>query len=243
MTMHQETGTDVTRGQGARLGETVANATSASSAWRVPFVMPIAAILTVGLMFSMSKMIATEFSPEDKSEVYSFQINPVEEIKAPVDVELEPDPLVEVEIPPAAPKVAIDQGAAVKVAINDYVTDAPPITLPPIEISSSPIIPDKEVQPIVRIPPTIPARFLQGNHSGYCQMRFNVSAEGQPYDVAATNCTHNVLEGASKKAVLKWKYTPKIQNGGAVARHGLETKIRFNLADGKGKRLPLPSGY
>lgn len=244
MMMHQKEGIAENIEQGATLGGNTTNAIPTSGAWRVPFVMPVAAVLTVGLMLSMSKMIATEFTPQDKSEIHSFQINPVVEEPPIMMLIDEPDPLTEVEIPPAAPKIATDQATAVQLADNKYVTDAPPLSLPSIEIGiSSPIMPDKDAQPIVRIPPTMPARFLQGNNSGYCEMRFNVSAEGQPYDVTAKNCTHNVLEGSSKKAVLKWRYTPKIQNGGAVARHGVETRIRFDLADGKGKRLPLPSGY
>jgi len=241
---HHNTGAVLKIHQAKPLDGRGADASSPSSAWRVPFVMPMAAVLTVGLMLSMSKMIATEFSPQDKSEVYSFQINPVVE-EPPIDIAIdEPDPLVDVEIPPARPKVSIDPIPAVKVASNDYISDAPPLTLPPIEFNSSnPIIPDKEAQPLVRIPPTFPTRFLQGNHSGYCEMRFNVSAEGKPYDVAATNCTHNMLEGASKKAVLKWSYAPKIQNGGAVARQGVQTRIRFDLSDERGKKLPLPSGF
>jgi len=215
------------------------------TAWfRAPLVMPLAAVLTVGLTFSMAQLIATEFQPQDKSEAVKFEINPVEKI---IDIKLridEPDILEKVETPPPPPTTGMDVAEPVKEPAIKIVSVNPDFELPEIDFGGTGYVkPDTNEKPIVRIPPVMPARFQQGDASGYCKMRFSVSPNGQPFDVTASQCTHKILERASQKAVLNWKYNPKIVNGRAVSRSGVETKIRFDLADERGNRLPVPDGY
>ena len=98
-------------------------------------------------------------------------------------------------------------------------------------------------QPLVRIPPTFPPRFSQGNHSGYCTVRFDVSPQGQPINIETPICTSDLLKEPTIKFVQKWKYRPKIKEGQPVERLGIETKIRFDLQEENGILLPLPEGY
>ncbi len=102
---------------------------------------------------------------------------------------------------------------------------------------------DRDAQPLTRVPPEMPRRFLEGDNSGYCDVRFNVSPEGTPVDVDTTRCTDSELERSTVKSVEKWTFSPKIVNGRAVSRSGVEAKVRYVLTDERGKKLPLPSGY
>ena len=100
---------------------------------------------------------------------------------------------------------------------------------------------DRDAQPLVRIPPQIPPRFLHSSdHSGYCHVKFNVSPSGQPFDVATTYCSSPYLKHATIKSVQKWKYNPKIVNGKPVARYGVESRITFSVQDERGRILPFP---
>ena len=74
--------------------------------------------------------------------------------------------------------------------------------------------------------------------SGHCKVRFDVSPEGAPFNVQATYCTQSLFERASIKSVQKWKYNPKIVDGRAVARSGVESKITFKLTDERGRMIP-----
>ena len=94
-----------------------------------------------------------------------------------------------------------------------------------------------------RIAPTVPPRFTQGNYSGYCTVRFDVTSEGQTYNIETLKCSSDQLESATIKSVKKWKYCPKVVDRKAVTRTGIESKIRFDLIDENGKKLPLPDGY
>lgn len=207
--------------------------------------LPLAAVATIGLTLSMAALIATEFTPQDKIETASFEINPrVDDIVEPLRPE-KPDPLKEVETPPPPPVVATIKTAAVDLPIIKVVGKTMEFKMDDLSFGEAiKVIPmDTNTTPLVRIPPIFPNRFLQGDVSGYCRVRFDISAEGQPFNVQTTTCTSGQLKSATVKSVQKWKYAPEIQNGRPVSRSGLETTIRFDLAGDSGEILPLPSGY
>ncbi len=205
---------------------------------------PLAAVFTVLLFLAMRALISKDFVPQDKSETASFEINPkVEDIKV-VEREQKIDKVKKVTTPPPPPQIERSKAdkptekiASIEGAIPEF--EAPKIDAQNFKIAVS----DRDAQPLVRIPPIVPPRFLQGDNSGYCKVRFDVSPEGQPFNITTTVCTAKVLERATVKNVQKWKYNPKIVDGRSVSRSGVETTIRFNLQDERGKILPVPRGY
>ncbi len=205
---------------------------------------PLAAVFTVLLFLAMRALISKDFVPQDKSETASFEINPkVEDIKV-VEREQKIDQVKKVTTPPPPPQIErakadkpTEKIASIEGAIPEF--EAPKIDAQNFKIAVS----DRDAQPLVRIPPVFPPRFLQGDNSGFCKVRFDVSPEGQPFNVVNTVCTSKLLERATIKNVQKWKYNPKIVDGRSVSRSGVETTIRFDLQDERGRTLPLPSGY
>jgi len=212
---------------------------------RYGVVLPLAAVFTVGLTLTMAALVAAEFTPQDKTEVASYEINPVvDDIKDPVR-EIRLEPLKKVEVPPPAPKLPTEKSGKYKEPIIEVAGKEIEFKIADLDFVRNFDIQtfDKDPAPLVRIPPVIPNRFLQGDHSGYCRVRFDISANGKPLNVTVALCTSKQLSAPSIKSVQKWNYTPKIQNGRAVSRSGLETTIRFDLKDKRGELLPLPKGY
>jgi len=205
---------------------------------------PLAAVFTVLLFLAMRALISKDFVPQDKSETASFEINPkVEDIKV-IERETKVDKVKKVITPPPPPQIERAKADKPTEKIASIEGAIPEFESPKIDASNFKItVSDRDAQPLVRIPPIFPPRFLQGNNSGYCKVRFDVSPEGQPFNVATTTCTSRQLESATKKSVQKWKYNPKIVDGRSVARTGVESTIRFDLQDERGKKLPLPSGF
>lgn len=117
------------------------------------------------------------------------------------------------------------------------------LLVPKIDSSFKSTVSDRDAQPLVRIPPSLPPRFMHSNNSGFCNVLFDVSAEGQPFNVQTTFCTSKLLERASIRSVQKWKYNPKIVDHQPVSRTGVESTIRFQLLDERGQPYPLPPGY
>jgi len=212
---------------------------------RYGVVLPLAAVFTVGLTLTMAGLVAAEFTPQDKTEVASYEINPVvEDIPDHIrDIRL--DPLQLVEVPPPAERLPTDKSDLVREPIVEVISEEIVFEVADLDFDKAfdlQVI-DRDPAPIVRIPPVIPSRFLQGDHSGYCRVQFDIGANGKPLNVTVALCTSKQLSAASIKSVQKWNYTPEIQNGRAVSRSGLETTIRFDLTDERGRLLPLPSGY
>jgi len=87
---------------------------------------------------------------------------------------------------------------------------------------------DRDAQPIVRIPPIVPP---SATVSGYCNVRFNVTIDGTPFDIKSTSCTDYIFELAAIESVQKWKFNPKIRDGRAMERSGVETRVKFFIAD------------
>ncbi len=88
---------------------------------------------------------------------------------------------------------------------------------------------DGEYLPIVRVAPIYPNRALSRGLEGYVDLMFTVTTAGTVRDPVVTYSTSSLFESAAKKAVLKFKYKPRIVDGQPVDVPGVETRIRFEL--------------
>lgn len=198
--------------------------------------IPVAAFVTISLFVLMMTLIAEEFKPQDKLENASFEINPkVEDIKV-IKRETKVDKVKKVVTPPPPPTIErakadkpTERIASLEGAIPEF--EAPKIDRTNFKIAVS----DRDAQPLVRIPPIMPTR---AEKSGHCQVKFDVSPEGQPFNVVATYCTQKLFERATIKSVQKWKYNPKIVDGRSVSRSGVVNKVTYKLTDERGRLIP-----
>ncbi len=198
--------------------------------------IPIAAFVTVALFIFMKILISGDFKPQEKSEAANFEINPtVEDIKV-VKRTTKIDKVKKVITPPPPPQIERQQAAKPQEAIASLEGAIPEFEPPKIDRQNFKIqVSDRDAQPLVRIPPIMPPR---AEKSGHCNVKFDVSPEGQPFNVSATYCTQSLFSRASIKSVEKWKYNPKIVDGRSVSRSGVESKITFRLTDERGKIIP-----
>ncbi len=198
--------------------------------------IPFAALVTVGLFVLMTVLISAEFEPQEKLAAASFEINPkVEDIKV-IERETKVDKVQKVVTPPPPPMIERAQADKPTEAIASLEGAVPDFEAPKIDRGNFKIaVSDRDAQPLVRIPPIMPTR---ADKSGHCTVRFDVSPEGQPFNVEATYCTQSLFSRSSIKSVQKWKYNPKIVDGRSVARSGVESKITFRLTDERGRIIP-----
>ncbi len=198
--------------------------------------IPLAAFLTFMLFLGMKALITGDFKPEKKLAAANFDINPqVDDIKVVIR-ETKVQEIKKVVTPPPPPQIERQQAAKPTEAIASLEGAIPEFEAPKIDRSNFKItVSDRDAQPLVRIPPIMPPR---AEKSGHCRVKFDVSPEGQPFNVVATFCTETLFKRASTKSVQKWKYNPKIVDGRATARKGVESKITFKLADERGRIIP-----
>ena len=198
--------------------------------------MALAALVVFGLFMLMIYLISGDFKPGEKSENTSFEINPVIEDVETIERETKIDRVEQVQTPPPPPMIERAQADKPTERIATLDGAVPEFEAPKIDQTSFKIaVSDRDAQPLVRIPPQMPPN---ADRSGHCNVRFDVSPDGQPFNVQTTSCTDTVFKRASIRSVEKWKYQPKIQDGVAVGRTGVESKITFRLTDERGNIIP-----
>jgi len=138
-------------------------------------------------------------------------------------VELEPPPVA-----PDVPKLAVSSGGV----DNNIMTLAPTIdtssAMTGIKLGGGS---DRDVMPLVRINPDYPPRALSRGIEGWVQIQFTITATGTVKDAVVVKSSSQMFEEAAIKAILRWRYNPKIENGEGVERVGMQTILRFELED------------
>lgn len=94
---------------------------------------------------------------------------------------------------------------------------------------------DGEAVPLVRVPPQYPERAQQRGIEGRVLVQFTITKSGSVRDpkVIASE-PPGVFDQAAMKAVLQWKYNPKIVNGKAVEQPGVKVAFPFKLDQAAG---------
>ena len=92
--------------------------------------------------------------------------------------------------------------------------------------------PDRDAQPLVRIPPQYPDR-CQGRAGGreIVVLQFDVTPDGQTTNIQVVDSSNSCFNSAARRSVERWKYQPKIVDNTAEWRRGVVTQITFELAE------------
>ena len=91
---------------------------------------------------------------------------------------------------------------------------------------------DGDVIPIVRVSPQYPIRAAEQGIEGWVELMFTISATGAVLDPVVTAARPaRIFDRAAIRAVSRWKYNPKIEDGQALERPGVTVRLRFELAD------------
>lgn len=83
--------------------------------------------------------------------------------------------------------------------------------------------------PIVRVAPVYPARALSRGLEGYVDLEFFVTETGGVRDPVVLFSTSSLFERAATRAVLKFKYKPRVVDGVPVEVPGVKTRISFKI--------------
>lgn len=89
---------------------------------------------------------------------------------------------------------------------------------------------DGEYLPIVKVAPMYPARAQSQGIEGWVLLSFTVTEAGTVIDPNVLESQPpGVFDEAAKKAVLKFKYKPRVENGRPIAVPNVQHLIRFEL--------------
>lgn len=88
---------------------------------------------------------------------------------------------------------------------------------------------DRDIIPLVRINPDYPPRALSRGLQGWVIVQFTITATGTVKDPIVVDSSNSIFNDAALKAISRWRYNPKVEEGVAVERVGVQTKLVFQL--------------
>lgn len=89
---------------------------------------------------------------------------------------------------------------------------------------------DGEYLPIVKVAPMYPARAQSRGQEGWVLVQFTVTEAGAVRDPLVIEAEPpGVFDDAAKKAVLKFKYKPRVENGKPIAVPNVQHLITFKI--------------
>jgi protein TonB len=191
----------------------------------------VGAIVTVSLLFIMQLLIVTGKTaltdPRERHKLEFVRVKRNENLN--VEDIIPEKPPKPPEIPQETPPQDMDN-------VNP---DAPTINIAPPAIETGGDIggpggmniAEGDYLPIVRVAPVYPARALSRGLEGFVDLSFTVTATGTVKDPIVLQSTSSLFERAATRAVLKFKYKPRVVDGIPVEVTGVKTRISFQLED------------
>jgi protein TonB len=89
---------------------------------------------------------------------------------------------------------------------------------------------DRDIMPLVRINPDYPPRAQSRGIEGWVLIQFTITAAGTVRDAKVIDASpKGYFEDAALKAIARWRYNPKVQEGVAVERVGVRVRLSFNM--------------
>jgi protein TonB len=89
---------------------------------------------------------------------------------------------------------------------------------------------DGEATPIVRINPRYPPAAARDGVEGWVRLRFTIDPSGGVTDVEVIDSNpRRIFDQEARRALLRWKYKPKVVDGKAVSQPGQTVQLDFNL--------------
>jgi len=185
-----------------------------------------AALVTTVLLLLMQDLIRHRGAVPDLVPTLRI-VDIVRLIETPVDIRTRerPKPPEPVESPPPSP---------VPTALDPIGGQAIPISGPEIDTSiHGPIgtgLPDGEMLPIVKVAPAYPQRAVTRGIEGYVLLEFTVDETGRvEAPRVIESAPPGVFDREALRAVLKFKYKPRVLNGEPVRVEGVLHRLTFEL--------------
>jgi len=198
-------------------------------------------VASLGIFYFMSLLVSTGKNPkssEDQGLRVEFLLNTSLDELELRSRRLPQKPKAE-KPPPETPKLKIQQTEMEK---PNLISNLPQLELPDDFQSDSQGalvsggIKDSDVTPVFRMNPNYPMQARLKNIEGFVVMRFDITETGQTDNISVIQASPpQIFNFSAIRAIRKWKYKPKIENGRAVRQNNLMVTVEFNLSKGKGE--------
>ncbi len=189
--------------------------------------IPGAILVTVALFLTMYSFITVPAKLEEQRDIVKIDINAkVPDVDVVADLADLERPVLDT--PPPPPPATVDPTN--RPSIDGVRAEQPKIEVE-LEIGTG-FNPDRDAQPLVRIPPQYPDRCqARAKSEEYVVLEFDVDPSGQPQNIKVIDDSSSCFRRAATRSVERWKYQPKIVDNKAEWRRGVVTRVTFRLAE------------
>ncbi len=194
---------------------------------RYPLAIIIGCVLASVMFWALWKLVAQPVGETTVREATRIEFT---RMRKDSETASKREEKVEREPPPPAPQVPKMAFAAGSVDSN--VTQLNPSLDPRGAMSKLSLSAgsDRDTIPLVRVPPDYPNRALSRGIEGWVIVQFTITGTGSVKDaIVIDSQPKKIFDEAAVKAILRYRYNPKVEGGVAVERVGVRQKIVFAL--------------
>ena len=192
-----------------------------------------AGAVTFGLFWTMQALIGVSGELEEASASPSIDFvrlkrdRPIETKKRQPPQREKPDQ------PPPPPEMNLAQNMKPSDAVGEII----PMAETGVELEKATSLGagggDQDVVPLVRVDPQYPPQAKQRRVEGWVDIEFTIGTAGTVSDPRVIGASPpGVFERSALRAIRRWRYNPKVVDGTAVERPGVQVRIRFELGRG-----------
>lgn len=186
----------------------------------------MAAVVTITLFLLLATVITQRGDVKLDDEVVT-EINITRQIEDTSDRQRQDMLRPVLDQPPPPPPTVTDPNF--RPNQNVQMGELPDLSNVDLDIGSG-FNPDRDAQPLVRIPPQYPQRCMsRASDRETVVLQFDVTPEGSVVNAEVLDSTNSCLNRAAIRAVQRWRYNPKIVDETAQPRFGVRTAIDFDL--------------
>ncbi len=190
--------------------------------------LPGAVIVTVGLFLLLATVI-TQRQDVQLDEDVSVEISVTRQIEDSADRRMEDFQRPVLDQPPPPPPMRTDP--SFRPAMDGQMAALPDLGGVDVDIGTG-FNPDRDAQPLVRIPPQYPTQCIdRARDIETVMVEFDVTPEGNVVDPRVLDSTNPCFNRAAMRAVQRWRYNPRVIDGVAQPRVGVRTAIDFALEE------------
>jgi protein TonB len=89
---------------------------------------------------------------------------------------------------------------------------------------------ERDVVPLVRVDPDYPPRARQRGIEGHVDLEFTIGPTGAVQNPKVIGAVPpDIFNEAALRAVRRWRYNPRLEDGVAVSRAGIKVRLQFEL--------------
>lgn len=190
--------------------------------------IPTAAIVTIALFMLLATVITQQQDVQLDDDV-TVEINVTRQIEDTADRRRQDMQRPVLDQPPPPPPTVSDPDF--RPSMNVQMGAMPDLSNVDVDIGTG-FNPDRDAQPLVRIPPQYPQRCMgRASSVETVVLEFDVTPEGSVVNPEVLESTNSCLNRAALRAVQRWRYNPKIVDDVAQPRFGVRTAIDFTLEE------------